>query len=198
MHACNAYDTRLDLFRWFNITFRENRMRHNAIISLKYDDGKPFRFYISAGGDQRTMRTALRLAMRGRRRQVRIDPETVAMAVLVYYCKLSIPPTLRPRERYAYSYKIDFASNIPTIYITHPSGDTTSEGLFAFVGPEPRYLPDKPENARAGKKQKRRGRPSILQTNEAIREKMQGMQTPYRIDPILGPVDKKGKPIKLN
>jgi len=167
-------------------------MRHNAVISLNYDDGQPFRFYISSGGDQPTMRKALRLAVRGRRRVVRRDPEVAAMAVLAFYIKDTVPPTFRPRDdEYAWSYRIDFTSTIPTIYITHPSGDTTSEGLFAFIGPELKHLSRKPHAEYSSTKQKRRGRPSILQTNPDIVAKMRGVQVPDRVDPILGPIYKK-------
>lgn len=166
-------------------------MRHSAAISLKFDDGKPLRFYISSGGDQPTIRTALRLAVRGRRRVVRRDPEVAAMAVLGFYIKDTVPPTFRPRDNSTWSYRIDFTSIIPTVYITHPSGDTTSVGLFEWIGPELKHLSEKPHAPRSGKKQARRGRPSILQTNEEVRRKLSGVQVPDRVDPILGPIYKK-------
>lgn len=143
-------------------------MRHNAVISLIYDEGQPFRFYISSGGDQPTIRKALRLAVRGKRMQVRRDPEVVAMAVLAFYIKDTVPPTFRARDEYAWSYRIDFTRDVPTIYITHPSGDTTSEPLFTFIGPELKHRYRDPLKPRKGAKQGRRGRPSNLQTDPRI------------------------------
>lgn len=144
-------------------------MQHNAKITIIVDSShaRPIRFWIRSHADQPSFRKLLHLAMRGQRRRVSVNPEQIALDIWGYFWKKTEVYYYQPDFAPLWRYKLDLESNTPTIYITHPSGDTTKQNLFQFVGQE--RTPREPRKAKAPKvTQGRRGRPSHLQMDPRI------------------------------
>lgn len=143
-------------------------MQHNAKVTIiSNPDQKPSRFWMHSHAEQAKFRKLLRLAMRGQRRRVAVDPEQIAINFFGYAWRLTTvyiyPPLFQP----AYRYRIDLLATPPTIHITYPAGDSTKQNLFQYAGEERiTREPRKPKNPSI--KQGRRGRPSHLQTDPRI------------------------------
>lgn len=175
-------------------------MRQTARIDFHLETGeKPFTIFLTRAGTPDDLRKAVLLAARGKRRQIVTDPEDFACNVIGYCWKLydfCLTERIRP---VLWHYSFQLARKIPGLNIKNVRMDLDEKwALFAWMGQErlSSYQRTLAGTAKYGKlvdadiepKQRRRGRPSILQTNPEIREKMRGIPVPDYVDPELGPI----------
>ena len=101
--------------------------------------------------------------MRGKRRQIKVDPEAFAVNLFWYAANRTQVHLTRRESSYAFTYRIDLVPTIPTVHIiSEITGNSDRHNLFPWVGSERRTTKeppaDKPLNIKTGK----RGRPTGL------------------------------------
>ena len=133
--------------------------RHNAILHITFDDGEPLHLFLTGYGSPDSVKSLLKLSIRGIRGTVAADPEEIAIN-LFWYAKKKTSVYIRRRDlRYAFTYHIRLGKN-PQIRIKSNSADD-SFNLFQFVG-YARAISEKPKAQSDYVKTGKRGRPSGL------------------------------------
>jgi hypothetical protein len=131
--------------------------RKTAKITIIYDeDAKPFHLFLTGGGQPSNVRELCRVAVRGKRRQIKVDPEDFVLN-LIWYAQSRTQVRLTAREpTYDFTYRINLVEVIP--FVTYSD---VRHNFFAWVGAERRVLKHPPQTRR-GRKTGKRGRPSGL------------------------------------
>lgn len=139
-------------------------MRHNAEVHIIWDeDEPPLSFYITSYGAPENIRQFLRQALSKQRRDVKQDPERIALCIMARFMR-STDVYIKPRDKYLRTISLNLIASIPRITIKHNTNEIKeTAALFTYLGSEktePVSLRAKAVPVSTGKH--RRGRPNKL------------------------------------
>lgn len=145
-------------------------MRLNAKIVIKHNTPLDlFYIFLSGYGDQNHVRDLMRRAVRGIRREIIHDAERFIIR-LIRNAKGEV--TIFPESaasHYTYHYHLDLTERPPTIRVWKPNSKLSkTQMLFRWLGNE-RQIKLTPEKPGAHYGKRRRGRPSVQDTDPRLR-----------------------------